>query len=149
MFSLIVDANPPIAPLARDGGEGIFEETKLKKGGKFALELNGTLTDEIRSFFYGAPLPNKTPTPETVVAKVDKKEPLTKKQMVGRIATDTQDPSPKDRCRTDSGAGKDGCGKSVDGTVTTVRDSQYRRYRDYLRKMGMIYAERTIERFLQ
>ena len=71
LFSLIVEANPPLAPLARDGGEGLFEETKLKKGGKFVLELNGLLTDDIREYFYGAPLPNKTPTPETVVAKVE------------------------------------------------------------------------------
>ena len=148
LFSLIVDANPPIAPLARDGGEGIFEETKLKKGGKFVLELNGTLTDEIRSFFYGAPLPNKTPTPEIVVAKVEKNEPLTKKQMVGRIATDTQDPPLKTDAEPTPAQAKMAAARALtvqyNGEGFTVPEIQ-----GLLAEDGMIYAERTIERFLQ
>ena len=148
LFSLIEDANPPIAPLARDGGEGLFEVTELKKGGKFVLKLNGLLTDDIREYFYGAPLPNKTPTPETVVDKVEKKEPLTKKQMVGRITTDTQDAPIKTDAEPTPAQAKMAAARALtvqyNGEGFTVPEIQ-----ELLAEEGFIYAERTIERFLQ
>ena len=131
LFSLIVAANPPISALARDGGEGLDEETKLKKGGKFVLELNGLLTDDIREYFYGAPLPNKTPTPEKVVAKVEKEEPA-----VAVVAEQTPAQAKMATARKLT--------VRYNGEGFTVPEIQ-----GLLAEEGFIYAERTIERFLQ